>query len=35
MASSKLLIADDGLVAFKYEETYGGVQKVSWKGTGP
>jgi hypothetical protein len=35
MASSKLLIADDGLLHFKYEGTYGGVQKISWKGTGP
>jgi hypothetical protein len=35
MASSKLLVANDGLISFKYEGTYGGVQKVSWKGTGP
>lgn len=35
MASSKLLVADDGLLSFKYEGTYGGVQKISWKGSGP
>jgi hypothetical protein len=35
MASSKLLIANDGLLNFKYEGTYGGVQKIAWKGTGP
>jgi hypothetical protein len=35
MASSKLLVANDGLLSFKHEGTYGGVQKVSWKGTGP
>jgi hypothetical protein len=35
MASSKFLIADDGLLHFKYEGTYAGVQKISWKGTGP
>jgi hypothetical protein len=35
MASSKLLVAHDGMLSFRYEGTYGGVQKVSWKGTGP
>jgi len=35
MASSKLLVANDGLLNFKYDDTYGGVQKISWKGTGP
>jgi len=35
MASSKLLVAEDGLLAFRYEGTYGGVQKISWRGTGP
>lgn len=35
MASSKLLVANDGLLCFKYEGTYGGVQKIAWKGAGP
>ncbi len=35
MGSSKLLVANDGLLDFRYEGTYGGVQKISWKGTGP
>lgn len=33
--SSKLLVAKDGLLDFRYEGTYGGVQKISWKGTEP
>jgi hypothetical protein len=35
MASSKVLVANNGLLKFKYEGTYGGIQKISWKGTGP
>ena len=35
MASSKVLVVDDGYLRFKYEGTYGSIQKISWKGTGP
>jgi hypothetical protein len=35
MASSKLLFVNDGYLEFKYESTYGSIQKISWKGTGP
>jgi hypothetical protein len=35
MASSRMLVVDDGYFDFKYEATYGSIQEVSWKGTGP
>jgi hypothetical protein len=35
MASSKLLFVNDGYLEFKYEGTYGSIQKISWKGIGP
>jgi hypothetical protein len=35
MASSKMLVANDGYFDFKYEDTYGSIQKISWKGIGP
>ena len=35
MASSKMLVVNDGYFNFKYEGTYGSIQEVSWKGTGP
>jgi hypothetical protein len=35
MASSKKLVVDDGYLSFSYEGTYGSIQKISWKGTGP
>jgi hypothetical protein len=35
MASSKMLVVNDGYLEFKYEGTYGSIQKISWKGTGP
>jgi hypothetical protein len=35
MASSKMLVANDGHFDFKYEGTYGSIQDISWKGTGP
>ena len=35
MASSKVLVVDDGYLSFRYEGTYGSIQKISWKGTGP
>jgi hypothetical protein len=35
MASSNMLVVNDGYFEFKYEGTYGSIQKISWKGTGP
>jgi hypothetical protein len=35
MASSKVLVVDDGYLSFRYEGTYGSIQKISWRGTGP
>jgi len=35
MASSKSLVVNDGKFDFKYNDTYGSIQKISWKGTGP
>jgi hypothetical protein len=35
MASSSMLVVNDGYFEFKYECTYGSIQKISWKGTGP
>ena len=35
MASSKMLVANDGHFDFKNEGTYGSIQEISWKGTGP
>jgi hypothetical protein len=35
MASSKILVANDGHFGFKYEGTYGSIQEISWKGAGP
>jgi hypothetical protein len=35
MAFSKVLVVDDGYLRIKYEGTYGSIQKISWKGTGP
>jgi hypothetical protein len=35
MASSKMLVANDGYFDFRYEGTYGSIQEISWKGTGP
>lgn len=35
MASSKKLVVNDGHLSFKYEGTYGSIQEISWKGTGP
>ena len=34
MASSKMLVVNDGYLEFKYEGTYGSIQKISWKGSG-
>jgi hypothetical protein len=34
MASSRMLVVNDGYFEFKYEGTYGSIQKISWKGTG-
>lgn len=33
MASSKVLVVNDGNFNFKYEGTYGSIQEISWKGT--
>jgi hypothetical protein len=35
MASSRKLVVNDGYLNFRYEGTYGSVQEISWKGTGP
>jgi hypothetical protein len=35
MASSRMLVVNDRYFEFKYEGTYGSIQEVSWKGTGP
>ena len=35
MASLKMLVANDGYFNFKYEGTYGSIQDIAWKGTGP
>jgi hypothetical protein len=35
MASSRMLAVNDGYFSFNYERTYGSIQKISWKGTGP
>ena len=35
MASSRMLVVNDGYFEFKYEGTYGSIRKISWKGTGP
>jgi hypothetical protein len=35
MASSRMLVANDGHFDFKYEGTYGSIQEISWEGTGP
>jgi hypothetical protein len=35
MASSRILVVNDGYFDFKYEGTYGSIQEISWKGTGP
>jgi hypothetical protein len=35
MASSSMLVVNDGYFDFRYEGTYGSIQKISWKGTGP
>jgi hypothetical protein len=35
MASSSMLVVNDGYFEFKYDGTYGSIQKISWKGTGP
>jgi hypothetical protein len=34
MASSSMLVANDGYFDFKYAGTYGSIQQISWKGTG-
>jgi hypothetical protein len=35
MASSRILTVSDGNFSFNYEGTYGSIQEISWKGTGP
>lgn len=35
MASSRVLVVNDGNFNFNYEGTYGSIQEISWKGTGP
>jgi hypothetical protein len=35
MASSRMLVANDGYFDFRYESTYGSIQEISWKGIGP
>ena len=34
MASSRMLVVNDGYFDFRYEGTYGSIQEISWKGTG-
>ncbi|MDQ4066045.1 MAG: hypothetical protein M3114_00485 [Thermoproteota archaeon] len=35
MASSRMLVVNDGYFDFRYEGSYGSIQEISWKGTGP
>jgi hypothetical protein len=35
MASSKILTVNDDYLTFNHKGTYGSVQEISWKGTGP
>jgi hypothetical protein len=34
MASSKILVVNDGYLGFEHKGTYGSIQEITWKGTG-